>query len=297
MILKPISLTNCYDNNNDQSPNTKSHTLGGIINHKSNNSLSSCYHKKIISLIPLKSSQDLFINHSVVKIDENGLSENPNKNEILSGKVLFNISTNDNSKINNNYLKLDNKENSNDENIIYLSNKIVPKINKSASLFSIHYNKITNNYILTSFTDDIFFALEIWSNKNLYIENSKRYYIQMSDIIISIKSNDNDKIITIKILNLKNEKNNNNDIKNKYIFEFNKVPITIGRNNCSINIEKNSISKVHLIINYDANTNQFFLRDNFSTNGSFVLLKNEKEITLSDKMFFFLQKEHFILKR
>lgn len=297
MILKPISLTNCYDNNNDQSPNTKSHTLGGIINHKSNNSLSSCYHKKIISLIPLKSSQDLFINHSVVKIDENGLSENPNKNEILSGKVLFNISTNDNSKINNNYLKLDNKENSNDENIIYLSNKIVPKINKSASLFSIHYNKITNNYILTSFTDDIFFALEIWSNKNLYIEHSKRYYIQMSDIIISIKSNDNDKIITIKILNLKNEKNNNNDIKNKYIFEFNKVPITIGRNNCSINIEKNSISKVHLIINYDANTNQFFLRDNFSTNGSFVLLKNEKEITLSDKMFFFLQKEHFILKR
>lgn len=296
MILKPLAITNCYDNNNDQSPNTKSHTLGGLINHKSNNSLSSCYHKNIIDLIPLKACQDLFTNHSIVKIDENGLCENSNKNEIQYGKVLFIMNTNDNSQINNNYLKIDNKDNSNEENIIYLSNKIAPKINKSASIFSIHHSKITNNYILTSFTDDIFFALEIWSNRNLYIEHSQRYYIQMSDIIISLKSNIIDKNITIKILNFKNEENKSGD-KNKYIFKFNQVPITIGRNNCSINIDKNSISKVHLIINYDVNTNQFFLRDNFSTNGSFILLKNGKEVTLADKMFFFLEKDHFILKR
>ena len=297
MILKPLSITNCFDNNNDQSPNIKSHTLGGMINHKSNNSLLSCYHKKIIDLVPLKSIQDLFTNHNIVKIDENGLCENSNKNEINYGKVLFNININENSQISNNYLKLDNKENSNVENnTIYLSNKINPKINKSASIFSIHYNKITNNFILTSFTDDIFFALEIWSNRNLYIEHSKRYYIQMSDIIISLKSNIVDKKITIKIFNIKNEENDNS-VKNKYIFDFNKVPITIGRNNCSINIEKKSISKVHLIINYDINTNLFFLRDNFSTNGSFVLMKNGKEVVLEDKMFFFLEKEHFTLKR
>ena len=297
MILKPLSITNCFDNNNDQSPNTKSHTVGGIINHKSNNSLTSYYNKKIIDLIPLKSSYDLFANHNVIKIDENGLCENSSKNVTNYGKVLFNINTKDNSQINNNYLKLDNKENSNVENnTIYLSNKISPKLNKSTSLFSIHFDKITNNYILTSFTDDIFFALEIWSNRNLYIEHSKRYYVQISDIIISLKSNNIDKNITIKILNLKNEENNNSG-KNKYIFDFNKVPITIGRNNCSINIEKNSISKVHLIINYDVNTNQFFLRDNFSTNGSFVLLRNGKEVSLTDKMFFFLGKEDFTLKR
>ena len=118
----------------------------------------------------------------------------------------------------------------------------------------------------------------------------------MSDIIISLKSNIVDKKITIKILNMKNEENDNG-VKNKYIFDFNKVPITIGRNNCSINIEKISISKVHLIINYDINTNLFFLRDNFSTNGSFVLMKNGKEVALEDKMFFFLEKEHFTLKR
>ena len=267
------------------------------MNHKSNNSLTSCFSKKIIDLIPLKSIQDLFTNHSIVKIDENGLCENSNKNEIKYGKVLFNIVIgNNNSQINDNYLKLDNKENSNNENnTIYLSNKIDPKINKSVSLFSIHYNKMTNNYVLTSFTDEVFFALEIWSNKNLYIEHSKRYYVQMSDIIISLNSNNINKNIKIKILNLKNE--DNSGVKNKYIFDFNKVPITIGRNNCSINIEKNSISKVHLIINYDVNTNQFFLRDNFSTNGSFVLLKNGKEINLEDKMFFFLEKVHFILKR
>ena len=295
MILKPLSITNCFDNNNDQSPNTKSQ--GGMINHKSNNSLLSCYHKKIIHLVPLKSIDNLFTNHNIVKIDENGLCDNSNKNEINCGKVLFNLNINENSQISNNNLKLYNKENSNGENnTIYLSNKINPKINKSASIFSIHYNKNTNNYILTSFTDDIFFALEIWSNRNLYIEHSKRYYIQMSDIIISLKSNIVDKKITIKIFNIKNEENDNS-VKNKYIFDFNKVPITIGRNNCSINIEKKSISKVHLIINYDINTNLFFLRDNFSTNGSFVLMKNGKEVVLEDKMFFFLEKEHFTLKR
>ena len=132
MILKPLSITNVFDNNNDQSPNTKSHTVGGIINHKSNNSLTSYYNKKIIDLIPLKSSYDLFANHNVIKIDENGLCENSNKNEINCGKVLFNLNINENSQISNNYLKLDNKENSNVENnTIYLSNKISPKLNKS----------------------------------------------------------------------------------------------------------------------------------------------------------------------
>ena len=275
-----------------------------------NNEVSTLSNKNIINLIPLKSIQDLFTNYNVVKIDENGLCDNLNIKKAKFNKVIFNITTQRDTSLNtpsntnilssnNNDDKNEiekNKNNGENENnnfdTVYISNKIEPKINKSLSLFCIQYNKTSNNYILTSFTDEIFFALEIWSNKNFYLENSKRYYVQLSDIIISIVPNNIDKNITIKLLNLQSEEKG----KNKYILDCNTLPITIGRNGCSININKTSISKVHLLINFDTNRNQFFIRDNFSTNGSLILLKKGKDIKLEDKMFFFLGKEHFMLK-
>ena len=275
-----------------------------------NNEVSTLSNKNIINLIPLKSIQDLFTNYNVVKIDENGLCDNLNIKKAKFNKVIFNITTQRDTSLNtpsntnilssnNNDDKNEiekNKNNGENENnnfdTVYISNKIEPKINKSLSLFCIQYNKTSNNYILTSFTDEIFFALEIWSNKNFYLENSKRYYVQLSDIIISIFPNNIDKNITIKLLNLQSEEKG----KNKYILDCNTLPITIGRNGCSININKTSISKVHLLINFDTNRNQFFIRDNFSTNGSLILLKKGKDIKLEDKMFFFLGKEHFMLK-
>ena len=275
-----------------------------------NNEVSTLSNKNIINLIPLKSIQDLFTNYNVVKIDENGLCDNLNIKKAKFNKVIFNITTQRDTSLNtpsntnilssnNNDDKNEiekNKNNGENENnnfdTVYISNKIEPKINKSLSLFCIQYNKTSNNYILTSFTDEIFFALEIWSNKNFYLENSKRYYVQLSDIIISIFPNNIDKNITIKLLNLQSEEKG----KNKYILDCNNLPITIGRNGCSININKTSISKVHLLINFDTNRNQFFIRDNFSTNGSLILLKKGKDIKLEDKMFFFLGKEHFMLK-
>ena len=275
-----------------------------------NNEVSTLSNKNIINLVPLKSIQDLFTNYNVVKIDENGLCDNLNIKKAKFNKVIFNITTQRDTSLNtpsntnilssnNNDDKNEiekNKNNGENENnnfdTVYISNKIEPKINKSLSLFCIQYNKTSNNYILTSFTDEIFFALEIWSNKNFYLENSKRYYVQLSDIIISIFPNNIDKNITIKLLNLQSEEKG----KNKYILDCNTLPITIGRNGCSININKTSISKVHLLINFDTNRNQFFIRDNFSTNGSLILLKKGKDIKLEDKMFFFLGKEHFMLK-
>ena len=177
--------------------------------------------------------------------------------------------------------------------IVFINNKIDPKLNKSICLFSIQYNNISNNYILTSLTDEVFFANQISSSKNFYLEDSKRYYIQLNETIISILPNDKEKIIKIKILNLNDKESNHN----KFSYDYNKLPITIGRNNCNININKNYISKIHLIIIFDKKLNQFCIRDNNSTNGSLILLKKGKDIKLEDKMFFFLAKERFILKR
>ena len=257
----------------------------------------------------MKNIQDLFINYDIVKIGENGLCNNHSKKN-HDNKVIFNLYQENNSPSNVNFLTSDNNEkgngkdeneknfiitndNNNKKNIIFVNNKIEPKINKSLSLFSIQYNNSLNNFILTSLTDEIFFSLEIWSNQNFYLEHSKRYYIQIGNIVLSVTPNNLDKNIKIKILNLKNE----DKIDKKYCFDINKMPIEIGRNGCSININKDSISKVHLIINFDSSNNQFFIRDNYSTNGSLIILKKGKDVILEDKMFFFLAKEHFILKR
>ena len=257
----------------------------------------------------MKNIQDLFINYDIVKIGENGLCNNHSKKN-HDNKVIFNLYQENNSPSNANFLTSDNNEkgngkdeneknfiitndNNNKKNIIFVNNKIEPKINKSLSLFSIQYNNSLNNFILTSLTDEIFFSLEIWSNQNFYLEHSKRYYIQIGNIVLSVTPNNLDKNIKIKILNLKNE----DKIDKKYCFDINKMPIEIGRNGCSININKDSISKVHLIINFDSSNNKFFIRDNYSTNGSLIILKKGKDVILEDKMFFFLAKENFILKR
>ena len=268
----------------------------------SNTSLFRYSKEKKIKLIPLKNIPDLFINYDVVEMDENGLCYNSKKSQ--SSKVLFNInqesnspsnknvSTSENNKIEKKEIKQENIVNNNDNNeiaTVYLNHKIEAKINKSESLFSIEYNNSLNRYILTSLVDNIFFALGVSSNKNFYLENSKRYYIQISDIIFSLLPNNIDKKIIIKELN--------EGEKNKYVYEIDKLPIKIGRKGCNINLDNNSISKVHLIIDYNHNINQFFIRDNYSTNGSLILLKKGKDVKLEDKMFFFLGKGHFILKR
>ena len=269
-----------------------------------NNNILSYSKEKKIKLIPLKNIPDLFINYNIVEMDENGLCDNLKKSQ--NSKVLFNISQESNSPSNKNFSTSENNKsekkeinqentinnnNNNEITTVYINSKIEAKINKCESLFSIEYNNSLSKYILTSLVDDIFFAFAISSEKNFYLENSKRYYIQLSDIIISLLLNDVDKKIIIKELN-KEEKN-----KNKYVFEIDKLPITIGRKSCNINLNNNSISKVHLKIDYDNNINQFFIRDNYSTNGSLILLKKGKDVKLEDKMFFFLGKEHFTLKR
>jgi hypothetical protein len=258
--------------------------------------------EKIIDLIPLKSIPDLFINYNIVQIDENGL-HNCDKNTKYN-KVIFKLNQEINipspahfSTSDNNINKIDNnhyyEENDINANTILLSNKIDPKQNKSLSIFSVHYNRDSNKYILTSLSDEIYFSLEIWSNKNMHLDNLKRYYIQLSDIIISILPNNIEKNIKIKILNLDTDDKN----KHKYFFDKNNLSIKIGRNDCNININKESISKVHLIIDYDKFVNKYYIRDNYSTNGSLIILKKGKDIELKDKMFFFSEKVHFTLKR
>ena len=62
------------------------------------------------------------------------------------------------------------------------------------------------------------------------------------------------------------------------VYRFNpyndKMPITIGRINCDINLNNISVSKQHAQIDYIYDYDEYFITDCKSTNGTYLLLKN-----------------------
>ena len=94
----------------------------------------------------------------------------------------------------------------------------------------------------------------------------------------------------IGIINIKVEDKN---------YEFNKendLPITIGRNNCKININNNSISKNHAVIEYSAEYNSFYIKDLGSTNKTYFVIKNGGNIKINRDMNFKVFESKFSIK-
>ena len=85
------------------------------------------------------------------------------------------------------------------------------------------------------------------------------------------------------------------EIEENYIFNEDKIPITIGRNNCTIEIKCDLISKTHATINCDKINKLFFLIDNGSTNGTQLLLNEGKTLQLNGQMVFNLGEKQFFI--
>ena len=75
--------------------------------------------------------------------------------------------------------------------------------------------------------------------------------------------------------------------KNKYTFEIKDLPIKIGREDCSINIPNQSISKIHSYI--ECEKGAFWYKNENSKNGSTLILKEEDYIKIKGKMRFKLE--------
>lgn len=95
--------------------------------------------------------------------------------------------------------------------------------------------------------------------------------------------------ITLKLLN--QEKNT----EIVYDFKSTELPITIGRYHCSINIKNSSVSKSHVTIDYSTEHMEYYIKDNNSTNGTFLLLDNGGKVILWNKMQFKLNDSKFTI--
>lgn len=164
-----------------------------------------------------------------------------------------------------------------------------PKIrreNKSITLFTIRYIASMELFEFCSTHNSI--PIELLLDHEYQLRNGYDYNIKLGEIcaILKIIKNINDEdILKIKIKYNNNDekesgkKNNNNkiNIKKEEIYTFNSSNdinkyISIGRNNCTININNDSVSNTHLKIRYSDNTDTFSIIDGGSKNGSYLLL-------------------------
>ena len=223
----------------------------------------------------LKLTGELFANKTL-EIDKFGLKRSLKKK--LDGIISFGIKGQDESNSNNKY------------DYIFEPN-VVQKINKKrkhndGKVFDILLDKREKVFVLFYSHPSLLLYYKITNKLNL--ECDKDYYLILGSIFLSINIKKSLKVkINIEV-ELENEKSQ------KYSFEIKDLPIKIGRSHCNINIPKPSVSKLHSSIDYE--NDNFFYKDENSTNGSTLLIKEDDFLKLRGKMSFKLEDMAFNIR-
>ncbi len=231
---------------------------------------------KLLYIKPPLTFPNLFLNHKDIIIDEFGLKGIPKENK---GKLTF-------FGIDKKYFKGNSNSHEND---IIISDEITePKINKTHAIFYIYFEQKLDKFFLKSLTKEIYFSLIINPYNQIPLDNNHKNYVKIGKIILSILIKNDEKIIYIKV-----KKSETIEKEQNYYFNKDKMPITIGRSNCSINIKCDTVSKTHITIDFNQENKNFFLIDNASTNGTQLLLNEGKNIQLNGEMNFNLGEKQF----
>ena len=232
--------------------------LNNIINNdenntnvKSSNKNSNNKSSKICS-IKAKQKKKMQSLNSFSSLGNNAFGNNKNQIDVLIDLPFAKIQKKINENNNNN-----NQTNNNNESII---------------LFLLKYDLNLDIFQLISMHDCV--PVQLLLNYNFPLKFQQNYNILVGGIKMKLritKNENNESIINIYIYN--NDKGKS--LKN---YTFNptkdKMPITIGRNICTINLENISVSKVHAQIDYVFEYDEFFITDCNSTNGTYLLLQN-----------------------
>ena len=152
--------------------------------------------------------------------------------------------------------------------------------NDNIILFTLRYDTTLDMFQLTSMQDAV--PVELLLNYNYPLRFQQLYNIVVGSVKLKLKVIKNEKNESILNISYKNsEEADENKIvedKNEIFFKFNpfidKMPITIGRINCDINLNNISVSKLHAQIDYIYDYDEYFITDCKSTNGTYLLLKH-----------------------
>ena len=160
------------------------------------------------------------------------------------------------------------------------------KKNNNSKIFEIFLDTNEKIYVLHFIHNSFLLYYKI--TEKIYLDFDKDYYLIIGKIFMSIKIKNSKKLkINIEI-KAQNEK------RKKYTFELKDLPIKIGREECSINIPNQSISKFHSILYYENST--FWYKDENAKNGSTLVIKEDDYLKLKGKMNFKLEDIPFTIE-
>ena len=264
-------------------------------NRYKNKNKKACELKLGVPINSSKISSSSIVNKN--NVEEKNVNVNDNKRNSISNKnnKYFSVKNNQKKKIQNmcSISSLSNSiinKNNNIDIILNLSySKLQKRINEYSNnnntseniiLFTLRYDTTLDMFQLVSIQDSI--PMELLLNYNYPLRFQQNYNILIGSIKLKlkvIKNEKNESILNISVLNSEeNNENKNGEEKKDVIYKFNpfieKMPITIGRINCDINLNNISVSKLHAQIDYIYDYDEYFITDCQSTNGTYLLLKN-----------------------
>ena len=157
----------------------------------------------------------------------------------------------------------------------------------TSRVFKIIYIKDREQYCLSFIHNSLILYYKI--NELIFFNIDKDYYFILGKAFLTI---------TVKILKSGQESISvkvefENSKSRKYIFKKEDTPIKIGRSNCEIIINRSCISKFHSSIEYCDINKKFYFKDNNSTNGSTLLMREDDCIPIKGTMFFKLEDVSF----
>ena len=148
------------------------------------------------------------------------------------------------------------------------------------SIFSLEYDKSVEHFVLKVINKEINVLHMI--NYDLFLPEHTHKKFLFGKIPVEIEVSEADVKDDMK-LTIKVKQNNEWD---SYEYSTNDAPITIGRSHSKININNSSISKSHVTIDYSNDNKMYYMRDNESTNGSFLVLENKDCLQIVSEMNF-----------
>lgn len=274
---------NCNDNNKAKNSNIKlssSKVLNNPTNRKELNvsviTFSNIKVKESYKTLPefdtevmntseLKLTGDLFWNKEI-RVDRLGIKINKRKKR--DGVSYFGTSE-----------ELDSHGNPINDFIVNLHAGQTSQL-EDKSIFSLEYDKSVEHFVLKVINKEINVLHMI--NYDLFLPERTHKKFLFGKIPVEIQVSEADAKDEMK-LTIKVQKNNE---WNLYEYTTNEAPITIGRSHSKININNSSISKSHVTIDYSNEKKMYYMRDNESTNGTFLVLENKDCLQIVSEMKF-----------
>lgn len=154
---------------------------------------------------------------------------------------------------------------------------------KHKSLFSLEYDNSAEHFILKALNKEIN-ILHLINYNYVISENSQKKFL-IGKIPVEISTNEtkenSERVDSKTAIKVKNK-----DEWITYEYNVSDAPITIGRSHSSININNNSLSKEHAVIEFSYELNSYYIKDMNGTNGTFLTMEEKDSIQIVNEMKF-----------